>query len=76
MTTKEISASSDSNSFMNISSSVNPMLLEHEIRAAAQQALAQAVVRSAKLAFSNISAVLRDAAKLQQQHGSKIRGAV
>ncbi len=76
MNTKDISVSRDSNSLLNISSSFNPLLAEREIRAAAQQALAQAVLRTIKLAFKNISAVLSDATELQRQHGSKTYGAV
>jgi len=76
MNTKEISASSDSNSLLNISRSFDPLLAESEIRAAAQQALAQAIVRTVKLAFKNIFAVLSDATELQKQHGSKPYGAV
>lgn len=76
MNTREISASSDSNSLLNISSNFDPLLVEREIRAAAQQALAQAIVRTVKLVFKNISVVLSDATRLQQQYGSKSHGAV
>ena len=76
MNTKANSASSDSNSLLNISHSFDPLLAESEIRAAAQQALAQAIVRTVKLAFKNIFAVLSDATELQKQHDSKPYGAV
>lgn len=76
MNKKEINESSEIYSLLNVSKSFDPLLAEREIRSAAQQELAKAIVRTIKVGLNNISSVFKDASELQSKYGSKNHGAV
>lgn len=76
MNTKNINESNEINSLLNISKSFDPLLAEREIRAAAQQELARAIIRSIKVGLNNISSVIKDASELRSKYGATNNGAV
>lgn len=76
MNTKSIIEYRESDALLNISRTIDPHVLEHQIRAAAQRELARAIVRSIKVGFNGIAAVFKDASDLQEKHGNRNYGAV
>lgn len=63
-------------SLLNIRGNIDPMLAEREIRAAAQQALASAIIRTIKVGYSNIAGVLSDVSEMRKKYNYRSFDAV